>query len=1168
MRLTAIKLAGFKSFVDPTHIPIVGQMVGVVGPNGCGKSNVIDAVRWVLGESQAKQLRGASMQDVIFNGSSTRKPVSRASVELVFDNSLGRAAGQWTQYAEISVKRVLNRDGDSSYYVNNQHVRRRDLTDIFLGTGLGTKTSYAIIEQGMISRIIEAKPDELRGFLEEAAGISKYKERRRETESRLKDTRDNLLRVDDIRRELTEQVARLQAQALVAQQYHTLQSDLKQAQQMLWLVKKRDAEAARERFSRQIDDTSNQIEAQSAQFRQTELQIEETRTAHYAATDALNAAQGDFYAASAEVSRLEQNLRHLADTRARLAAQIHQLTEQRDSLEKQYADMAASLAQWQQRLQDTNAALADAEIAFAESSDSLPEMESLLADTQTRVADLQRELTLSEQSHQIDETHHQHSVKTLQQLEARHTRLTHEHGGLPEPDRAALSVAEAELETITETLESLREQADMAQQQLPALEAQRQHLRTQLEEITRRQHQSEGQLAGLNQIQAHLDADTQLDGWLDQHALTSLPRLWQHIDVETGWETALEAVLRERINALAESGSNISSVINDIPPSRVSFYDPHAMPAAAIHSRLPLLLDKVRWKTGQGGALADWIGEVYVADNAAEALTLRVQLPANACLVCPEGHVFTRHTVSFHAEQSAVQGVLARQKEIERLTLATEESALQKEILAEQLAQSEDALRHAQQSLGVLRNQLNQTQQRQHQLQMDTMRVQQALERVTQRSAQITAELGEVEAQMEQERTEQQAASERLHEHRTQAGFVREHLEDARRARSDAENLLNQKREAQRSSERKLQEIRFTLQSCDSKINDLNNAMKVSSENKERLNTQLAQLDSEQTYIDESDQQAALQQAISERQTQEQALAARRNELESANAQLRTLEEARMRLEQGLTPLRNRMEELRLNDQESRLLEAQCREQLEVLQADEAALIASVEKGAKVSGLNAEITQLTSAIEGLGGVNLAALDELQHAQEREIYLTAQGDDLNQAIATLESAIQKIDGETRELLKTTFDTVNQSMSELFTTLFGGGQAQLILTGDELLDAGVQVFAQPPGKKNSSIHLLSGGEKALTALSLIFALFKLTPAPFCLLDEVDAPLDDSNTERYARLVKQMSEHVQFLFITHNRITMEAAHQLIGVTMQESGVSRTVAVDLELAASLAAA
>ena len=1143
-------------------------MVGVVGPNGCGKSNVIDAVRWVLGESQAKQLRGESMQDVIFNGSGTRKPVSRASVELVFDNSLGRAAGQWTQYAEISVKRVLNRNGDSSYYVNNQHVRRRDLTDIFLGTGLGTKTSYAIIEQGMISRIIEAKPDELRGFLEEAAGISKYKERRRETESRLKDSRENLLRVDDIRRELTEQIGRLQTQALVAQQYHALQTELKNAQQMLWLVKKRDAQAARERFTRQIEETGRQIEAQTAQLRQTELQIEETRTAHYAATDALNTAQGDFYAASAEVSRLEQNLRHLADTRARLAAQIHHLTEQRDSLEKQHHDMAASLTQWQQRLQDTDAALADAEIESAEASNTLPEVESLLADTQRRVADLQRELSLSEQSHQIDETHHQHSAKTLQQLESRHTRLTHEQRGLPEPDRVALGAAEAELETITETLENLREQTDAVQQHLPALEAQRQQLRAQLEDVTRRLHQAEGQLAGLNKIQAHLDADTKLDGWLNRHQLASLPRLWQQIEVETGWETALEAVLRERINALAEPGSNVSSVLNDIPPSRVSFYDPHTVPATSASTPLPTLMDKVRWKTGQSGALADWIGEVYVADNAAAALTLRDQLPANAQLVCPEGHIFTRHTLSFHAEQSAVQGVLARQKDIERLTVETEESALQKEALAEQLAQSEDALRHAQQNLSVLRNQFNQTQQRQHQLQMDTMRAQQALERVTQRSAQITAELAEVEAQMEQERIEQQAASERLHEHRTQAGFVREHLDDARRARSDAENLLNQKREAQRLSDRKLQEIRFTLQSCDNKINDLNNAIKLNSENKERLSEQLAQLGIEQARIDESDQQAALQQAIAERQAQEHALASRRNELEAATAQLRTLEEARMRLEQGLTPLRNRMEELRLNEQESRLLEVQCEEQLGALQADKAALLASLEKGAKVSGLNAEIARLGSAIEDLGAVNLAALDELQHTQERETYLIAQADDLNQAIATLESAIQKIDGETRELLKTTFDTVNQSMSELFTTLFGGGQAQLILTGEELLDAGVQVFAQPPGKKNSSIHLLSGGEKALTALSLVFALFKLTPAPFCLLDEVDAPLDDSNTERYARLVKQMSEHVQFLFITHNRITMEAAHQLIGVTMQESGVSRTVTVDLEQAANLAAA
>ena len=1167
MRLSAIKLAGFKSFVDPTVIPIIGQMVGVVGPNGCGKSNVIDAVRWVLGESQAKQLRGASMEDVIFNGSGSRKPVSRASVELVFDNSLGKAPGQWAAYAEISVKRVLTRNGESSYHINNQHVRRRDLVDIFLGTGLGTKTSYAIIEQGMISRIIEAKPDELRGFLEEAAGISKYKERRRETETRLRDTRDNLLRLDDIRRELNEQIARLQTQAEVARHYHSLQTELKTAQQLLWLVKKHDAQTSRERYTRQIDETGIQIEAQTAQLRTSEREIEATRAAHEAASAALNDAQGEFYAATAEVSRLEQALRHQAETRTRLAAQITHLIAQRDSLTQQRRDMEASLAQWQQRLQDTGSSLEDAEMAYQEVSDALPEVTTLLHDTQARMGDVQRELSLCEQSRQIDETHQQHAAKTLQQLQARLTRLQHEAGGLPQLDHAALAHSEAELLRLNSELDRACAALDAAQYTLPALERQRQPLRQQLEEVTRRLHQVEGQLAGLRKIQSHVDSNAQLDAWLHRHQLDSLPRLWQQIHVDAGWETALEAVLREYVNAISQPETRLDALLADAPPVRVSLFDAAASALLLGTSGLPRLLDKIQLKSGQGGALYDWLVHVYVADNALAAEAVRHQLADGACVVCPQGHVFTRHSVRFHAEHSAGLGVLARQREIERLALEADELIAQRESQTEEVDALDDALRDAQQQLGQLRSHVNHTQQQQHQAQISSVRQQQAAERVTLRRAQITAEIAEIEALMRQESEEQLLAEDRLREHRTQSGFLREHLEDARRARQDAESLLNQKREQQRQVERRLQEARFGLQTSESKIKDLHDAIQVGSEQYSRLGEQLSGIEEEHASLDESGQQITLQQAISERHQHEQRLAACRVELEAAQTWLRTTEEARMRSEQALTPLRNRLEELRLKEQETRLTLTQCDEQLLALQADEVALTAALASNNKTNHA-AEIVRLTAAIDALGAVNLAALEELQRAAEREGYLNDQGNDLHQAITMLEEAIHKIDGETRALLKTTFDTVNQSMSELFTTLFGGGQAQLILSGDELLDAGVQVFAQPPGKKNSSIHLLSGGEKALTALSLIFALFKLTPAPFCLLDEVDAPLDDTNTERYARLVKQMSAHVQFLFITHNRITMEAAQQLIGVTMQESGVSRTVTVDLEQATNLASA
>ncbi|MDR3392952.1 MAG: chromosome segregation protein SMC [Sulfuriferula sp.] len=1164
LRLTAIKLAGFKSFVDPTHIPIVGQMVGVVGPNGCGKSNVIDAVRWVLGESQAKQLRGASMADVIFNGSTTRKPVSRASVELTFDNSDGKAPGQWAQYAEVSVKRVLTRNGESSYYINNMHVRRRDLVDIFLGTGLGTKTSYAIIEQGMISRIIEAKPEELRGFLEEAAGISKYKERRRETEARLNDTRENLIRLEDIRCELGEQIERLRGQAEVALEYQTLQDELKAAQQLLWFVKKRDAETGRLRYHAQIQQTQQQLTEQVDALRGIEHELESSRHAHQQANTGLNDAQGEFYSAVAEVSKLEQAVRHLADTRARLHAQAEQLGAQQESLLRQHHDLQTSLAEWQQREEDTGLNLEEATLALEAATEVLPEIEAVLHTTQQRTTELQRESAAAEQVRQVNETHLQHAAKTLQQLEIRQTRLQHEQGSLPSADQSAVEHAERVLNDMAALRDELAEQFEVVQHTLATLEGQQQPLRAQLEQHTRSLHQVEGELAGLTKVQQHLTEKVSSDAWLARHKLTSLPRLWQQVDVADGWETAFEAVLGARMQAIAAGA--VAPDFDDVPADGLSIFDEAAPQAELTACKLTRLLDKVCIKAGEGGALQDWLSHVFIADNAAQASLLQSELPLGAQIVCAEGHIFSRHSVHYHAKSSNAQGVLARQKEIERLAASVEIIHEQKSIASAQLSNIEAEISSNQQDLGALRSQLQHTQQQFHQRQLESVKLQQAHERTLQRRAQITAELAEIEALMAAERGEQANAELQLQQYREQAAQLREHLDDARRARQDAEGLFNQKREQQRQLERKLQEIRFSVQFANTKINDLNNAIKVNDEQRQRLAEQREDVLGEAMALDEAAQTGALQDAVTLRQHAEQNLALAREQLEVVGTQLRRQEESRMTLEHALAPLREQLENLRLKHQEAELQEQQCEEQLQMLNADQDALAEKLTKGAKSTGLTNDINRLTMAIDALGAVNLAAMQELEHAAERETYLQDQTSDLEQAMATLTEVIATIDGETRDLLKTTFDTVNQSMSELFTTLFGGGRAELILTGDELLDAGIQVFAQPPGKKNSSIHLLSGGEKALTALSLVFALFKLTPAPFCLLDEVDAPLDDTNTERYARLVKQMSSQVQFLYITHNRITMEAAEQLIGVTMQESGVSRTVSVDIEQATRLA--
>ena len=1164
MRLTHIKLAGFKSFVDPVNIPIPAQLVGVVGPNGCGKSNVIDAVRWVLGESQAKQLRGETMQDVIFNGSGGRKPAGRASVELIFDNGLGKAAGQWSQYAEIAIKRVLTRNGESTYYINNLHVRRRDVTDLFLGTGLGVR-AYAIIEQGMISRIIEAKPEELRVFLEEAAGISKYKERRRETGLRLHDSRENLLRVDDIRRELETQLQNLDAQASVAQQYHDLQQQLTTAQNQFWLLRKTEAQAQRERYQKDVERLGIELEAQIAQLRDMENRLEQSRAAHYAASDALHAAQGDLYSANAEVARVEQQLQHLRENRQRIENQLNSLREQLALVEKQRETSAGLLEHWRSELEKARVKVEQATQHAAQQGQGLPLAEQAFRDSQQRVGELQSSLAKAGQEGQVEETHRTHAIKTLQQLQSRRERLMLEQQGLPRPDQAGLEQKQRDLSALEMQLNQAKETLATAQQQLPAAEQAKLEAERALQAEIQQATKLEAQLHALQKLQSRIGSDDKLQAWLAKYHLVALPRLWQSLHIEPGWENALEAVLRERLNALAlDSLQAAETWLQDTPPGQLTVFETAQGAAAERPMTGPPLSPLRHLVTCRGAAaeslLDDWLHAVYTVEDRAQGMQLRHELAHGAMLVSREGDIFTRHSIAFYAPQSELHGVLQRQNEIEQLSTELVQQEAQLAAHKETALQTAAHVAQCQADLVGLRNQVSETQSHHHRLQMEAVQLTQMVERATQRSEQIGHELAEIGEQIEGE-TEQQLTSEsRLEEIQATLDELKEHFEAGKQARAQAENTLSEQRQAAQSAEREAQSALFHEKDCQNKISELNNNIQTLNENYSAAKVRLEQAHSEQLELDEAPIQQALQLALTSRQSHEQSLMQARDALEGVSQALKQLEQERMITEQKLDPLRQRAEEARLKEQEARLNETQFAEQLQAAAADEVALLASLDKNAKPNLLQTAMVGLNEAILALGAVNLAALDELQTGRERKAYLDAQADDLNQAIETLESAIRRIDRETRERLQSTFDTVNRSMSELFPTLFGGGEAYLVLTGEEILDAGVQVVAQPPGKKNSSIHLLSGGEKALTALSLVFSLFKLNPAPFCLLDEVDAPLDDSNTERFCELVKKMSQETQFLFISHNKITMEMAQRLIGVTMQESGISRVVAVDIE--------
>lgn len=1170
MRLNSIKLSGFKSFAEPTNFQLPGQLVGVVGPNGCGKSNIMDAVRWVLGESKASELRGESMQDVIFNGSGNRKPASRSSVELVFDNADARAGGQWNQFTEIAVKRVLTRDGTSSYYINNQPVRRRDVQDVFLGTGLGPR-AYAIIGQGTISRIIESKPEELRLFLEEAAGVSKYKERRRETEHRLKDTRENLTRVEDILRELNSNLDKLEKQAEVASQYRTLQEQGTLKLHQLWFLKHRDAASEQERVRKEVLAATNALEERMAELRHGEAELETIRQAHYAASDELHAAQGSLAEAALEVSRLEERIRYVVEGRQRieqrlleLKAQNEQWSERRLAAQDELEQIAGQIATADEQ---SEVLAAQAE----EQAGNLPGFEDAVRAAQSRsneqrgvVASVQQQIqVLAAESRNVDEQR--------RQLTGRRERLDAERRQLAAPDMDRLEELKRQFAVAEEAHQTTDARLHELTEQVPALDDERRQKQERVNAEAGKQADLSARLEALRALQEKVQTEGKLKPWLAKHGLDGLPGLWTKIHIETGWETALEAALRERINAL-EVGrvETVRAFASDAPPAKLAFYTPPQAAIANTHQTLPRLSDLLRLgDSGLKALLNDWLEGVYTAADIDEALAARSKLTHGEVIMTREGHAVSQFAVAFYAPDSEQAGMLARAQEIENLERQLKAQALIAEEARSAMVRAEAAYTDASQRLVSARREAADAQTRAHQLQVELLRLTQQAEQTSTRRGQLDSELAEVDAQLE-ELDERRATGEaKFEELDMQLATTQERHAELDEAVIAAERKLAEAREQLRSLERQAQEAQFSSRALAARQGELQRGIETAQQQLASNDQSAAQLQEELTRLTDAAAQAGLQTALALKLEREAALGAKRSEYDDLTLRMRRADEQRMAHEQSLQPLRDRITKLQLEEQAAQLGGAQYMEQLSAASVDLEALAKNVEEtGVKLYGLQGEIDRINREIASLGAVNLAALDELTAARERKSFLDAQSADLNEAITTLEGAIHKIDLETRDLLGTTFNQVNEHFGRMFPSLFGGGNARLVMTGDEILDAGVQVMAQPPGKKNSTIHLLSGGEKALTAIALVFAIFQLNPAPFCLLDEVDAPLDDANTERYAKLVKEMAKGTQFLFISHNKIAMEMAEQLIGVTMQEQGVSRIVAVDMEAAVTMAEA
>lgn len=1168
VRLSKLKLAGFKSFVDPTVVLTPGQLVGIVGPNGCGKSNLIDAVRWVLGESRASALRGESMQDVIFSGSTTRKPVSRASVELVFENSDGRAAGQWKTYAEIAVKRVVDRSGESEYYINNVRVRRKDVIDLFLGTGLGPR-AYAIIEQGMISRVIEAKPEDVRAFLEEAAGVTKYKERRRETEGRLGDARDNLARVEDIRVELGLQIERLSGQAELARRYKELSSTLGQRQVLLWRFKHTQAMQELEKCHEVVVHLAASIEESSARLHETEVQLSLAREQQQVLSDALNVAQADFYAITAEISRIESEIKNLRDAHARLTQRGSQLLAEEAQWREREERLHAEQAQWEERRAVALERLDMVRSEVGAHESQVPETEARWRTAREQLEGLRRQHAQAEQQMRVAEAKRTASHRALENLQQRRERLETERQGLSPADEEALATLEHEVSELSELQheEEARSEALQAQseQALEHLRQARQQAEQQGSAIT----QLNARLDALKGLQARLQNQGDLGSWIASMGWAGHTPLWQSLQVEAGWELAVEAVLRERVAALGplEDAQLAACLQTDCPGSQVLLRAVEDLPASGTHFTARSLASVVRCEREEIAAhVRYWLNGFYAVEDLDSWLQAGQNVPPGVVLVNRKGQALSAGALVLFAPDARTHGALERQREIESIEMELVPAQEATDQARERVQEADTRFRSLQDELAESRQRVKQAQSRLHERTLAFVKAQQEQTRHEERLAQLAREVAELANQETLEQAHVAEADLAYASAEEHMAMFFEQMQEAQQLLADEEQALREARDTHAAINRQMQEAEFAVRESEVKLGDIERSLGLISSEREKNTAEQARLGQEQGALDDASVQTSLQTALDLRHQRELTLTARREELEQAQQRARMLEDTRAQLDHALGPMRDKINEMRLQSQAAELARDQAQERLGEMGAEVVALEPSVMAEVKENSLSREVTRLGREIAELGPVNLAALVELEAARERKRFLDVQFEDLMGAIETLENAIRKIDRETREQLKTTYETVNRHFGELFPRLFGGGEAQLVLAGEEILDAGVNIVARPPGKKNSSIHLLSGGEKALTAIALVFAMFQLNPAPFCMLDEVDAPLDDANTERYCEMVKHMSSVTQFVFISHSKITMERAQQLVGVTMQEQGVSRVVEVDMEEALKLA--
>lgn len=1163
MRLKSIKLAGFKSFVDPTNVYFPSNLCAVVGPNGCGKSNIIDAVRWVMGESSAKNLRGESMTDVIFNGSGGRKPVGQASIELIFDNSDGTIVGEYAAYNEIGIKRKVTRDGQSNYYLNGNKCRRRDITDIFLGTGLGPR-SYAIIEQGMISRLIEAKPEELRIYIEEAAGISKYKERRRETEGRIRRTMENLERLTDIRDELGRQLGRLERQAKAAEKYSEYKKHERQVSAELLALKWRGYDESASEQKQVIGGFEIELEKVITQRSACDTSIEKLRTQFTDQADALNEVQARFYKIGGDVARIEQAIEHAQQRAQELHKDLEQTERNFTEAEEHLNTDRQKAAGWDAEFNELVPGLEEASKAEAISAEALQSAELAMQNWQQAWDEFNQTSASPRQQAEVQQSRIQHLEQLLRRLTERQQALSNEASSFQaspaEEEMALIQEMLAESKLARETIDTQRiENA----QEIETLRGQEKSAAAEHDEARSRQQTLKGREASLEALQQAAMGDDAEKQWLAAKGLGDKPRLADSVVAASGWDVAAETVLGSYLQAIAvdDIASNIG-LLDDFKKGELLLIG-KASATATSGNKGQLLSDLVTGDSAQA-----LMANVYAAESLADALKLQPTLSAIESVVTPEGIWLGSNWLRVARDKDATAGVLKRKQELE--AISQESDQLNEKIIElEDIRQgNEQRLRSLEATRQEIASNIAQQQNSYAEMRSKLSGFEVQIEQYRARKERAETELTEVQQQTETEQENLAKARVILQESIEKMEADTAQREVLMKQRDLCRSELDEVRQTARHDRDRRQELAMREGSLKTQLNSIREGIG-------RLETQVERLQERRQQLREAfnikedpteGYKVELKTQLEARLLVDAELSEARAGVESVEHQMREQEKRRGELEIEIQAVRVKLEERRIAAQEISTLSRTIEEQIAEKEADLPTLLESLAIDADLVDWEEQLQLISNRISRLGPINLAAIDEYKIESERKDYLDQQNAELEEALNTLQNAIQKIDRETRTRFKETFDLVNGHLQALFPKLFGGGHAYLEMTGDDLLDTGVTLMARPPGKKNASIHLLSGGEKAMTAIAMVFAIFKLNPAPFCMLDEVDAPLDDANVGRYAAMVKEMSSEVQFIFITHNKISMEAANQLMGVTMHEPGVSRLVTVDVNQAAELA--